>query len=560
MRSSNRANSMHRAVGAVIAFMMLWPAWPTAAVDWLYTVRPGDTFWSVTESLLDGHRPWQALAEHNGVAAEAGLRAGQRLRIPVEWLEVTPTSAKVARLAGVATRTPAGDAQPEQVAVGDALNTGDRLEVAADGYVVVVFADESRLLVTGGTQVTFDAVGSYGSAGMVDTSMRLHGGRVDAKVNRQRGPAGNFHVRTPAAIAAVRGTDFRVGYDASEGVAFNEVEEGSVAVSGGSRSVRVAGGFGLRVERGAPVTQPVPLLSAPDLEADAGDGIVNALQELTTMGFSWTPIDGASAYRTRFLNRASPPVIIAEALVDRPRWVVAAPPDGEYRLTVRPVAADGLEGLTSEIDVVVDALPLAPQPVAPLDQATTHTVPPELRWGKPDGTVAPRLQVASDEAFANLLFDERLRDGSGSLRPALELAPGQYWWRLSGFAADGEEGPYSETRSFEMLIVPAAAEAGEADVSEGSVALQWPAVPFAVRYRVEVATDREFEDTLADQVLEVRELALQELESGNYYYRVRGISEDDVEGPVSPVTEFEVPQPPLSPWMLIIMSPLIFVL
>ncbi len=57
-----------------------------------------------------------------------------------------------------------------------------------------------------------DSLGSFDASGMVDTSVRLKKGRVENRVAPQK-PDSRYRIITPAAVAAVRGTEFRVGGD-----------------------------------------------------------------------------------------------------------------------------------------------------------------------------------------------------------------------------------------------------------------------------------------------------------------------------------------------------------
>ena len=70
------------------------------APEWVYTLRQGDTVASITQTLLSQQTTQQQLLEHNGLASNAKLGAGDTLRIPVNWLKRQPEPARVIAVTG----------------------------------------------------------------------------------------------------------------------------------------------------------------------------------------------------------------------------------------------------------------------------------------------------------------------------------------------------------------------------------------------------------------------------------------------------------------------------
>ena len=88
---------------------------------------------------------------------------------------------------------------------------------------------------------------------MVDTRIRLNIGRVNTRVEKQQ-PDSHYEITTPAAITAVRGTDFRLSTD-DEQISRTEVTEGFVAVSAGVFEKNLQHGYGIVAEKDKPLPE-----------------------------------------------------------------------------------------------------------------------------------------------------------------------------------------------------------------------------------------------------------------------------------------------------------------
>ena len=177
-------------IGAALAWLLAFPA---LAQDWVYSARPGDNLWNLAdEYLLDGSRLTDRLQRHNQITTPTRIPPGTRIRFPIRWLKQQPASARLVRQSGRVSLIAAGSSAPQQAVVGAALNIGDRLETGAESAATVQFADGSRMLVQAESALTFDSMSAYHTTGMVDTTMRLHRGRVENDVERAEGPGSRF--------------------------------------------------------------------------------------------------------------------------------------------------------------------------------------------------------------------------------------------------------------------------------------------------------------------------------------------------------------------------------
>lgn len=89
----------------------------------------------------------------------------------------------------------------------------------------------------------------------------------------------------------------------------------------------------------------------------------------------------------------------------------------------------------------------APMPEAPAVGARIFSPHPHFRWQREADTridEVTRIQIARDDAFADIACDDRLEVVSRFV-PVKPLAPAKYWWRVK---CGG--GPWSQASSFEV--------------------------------------------------------------------------------------------------------------
>ena len=540
-------------VRILLSAMLLLGGWlPSADVhaqDWVYSTRPGDNLWNLSERYLKTVGWFRRLQEYNAIVDPLHILPGTRIRVPVAWLRVEPAAVEVVEVRGNGTVTRAAGGSGETLAPGLRLTSGDRLQTAADTRVVLQFADGSQMLVRGDSELLFDRLSAWGETGMVDTRVRLTGGRVESQVEPAAGPASRFEIDTPAAVAAVRGTRFRVGADATS--TRSEVIEGSVRVTGGGSGRNLEAGFGVVADAGRAPPPPRELLPPPGLE-----GVPELLHELV-LTLEFEPLERAVSYRAE-LFAADGISAVDEALAGFPRVEFDAPPDGVYQLRVRGIESDGLEGLDAVRTVNIDARPVPPALVQPPDRAATHGEPPELWWSVPEGAADYQLQLATDAGFANLLLDESSLTAT-KMRPRLELPPGEYWWRVAQRDGSGDQGPFGVARQFRMQAVPEPPAPGEAAIDEASLTIGWGRSANSQHYDFEMARDAEFSEGLVSQQTPEPSITLERPGGGTWWFRARGVSDEGVAGPWSPVNSIEIPSD--TPWqLLLLLVPLLLLL
>ena len=514
--------------------MLVLASWSVQAQEWVYRVRPGDTLWDVTGAYLKPSIPWQRLQEHNRIANPYQLPPGSTLRIPLNWLHDQPATAKVVALQGIAVaRTAAGRDAP--VTAGMTLGSGARVTTSPEASLSLQFADGSRLLLLGDSELLLDRLTRFGRSGMADTRLRLQRGRIGNDVRHLRGPAANFIVETPSASSAVRGTQFRV--EARDNETHTEVLEGRVAVSAPrQRGAVLRRGFGAVVAQGQPAVTPVRLLPAPDLSRLA------PLSQSARADLAWPAVPGAQRYRIQASARGTFDSLRVDADSDVPRYTLPALEAGDYFVRVRAISPDGLEGHDAVARLRIDDQPAPPYSIAPAAGGIIRTPGVALAWTQAPDATAYDYEVAGTSGFAQPVVQARI-EGTRATLPE-PLPPGDYSWRIRSVDGSGKTGPFGDSVAFTVRPLAEVTDIDRAEAESGStreVTFRWPTGQPGQRYRFQMSRTPDFSAPQVDQVVDEAEITLPRLRSGTWYLRAQTIDVDGFEGPFPPAQVVEVP-------------------
>lgn len=514
--------------------ILLLVSWSAQAQEWVYRVRPGDTLWDVTGAYLKPSVPWQRLQEHNRITNPYQLPPGSTLRIPLEWLDRQPANARIIALQGDATaRSAAGHDAP--VTPGMSLASGVMLKTAPTASLSLQFADGSRLLLLGDSELVLDRLTRFGRSGMVDTRLRLQRGRIGNDVRRLRGPAANFIIDTPTASSAVRGTRFRV--EAGDGHTQTEVLEGRVAMHAPrQRGALLRPGYGAVVAAGQSAVTPVTLLPAPDLSRIA------PLSQSARPELVWPAVESARQYRIQVSAMRTFDSLLVDAESDMPAYTLPALDAGLYFIRVRAIAANGLEGRDAVTELGIDDQPAPPYSIAPAAASVVRTPEVVLRWTQAPGATAYDYEVAGTAGFAQPVAHARV-DGAATARLPGPLPPGEYAWRIRGVDGAGKAGPFGDRLAFtvrpvaEVTGIDGSAAAG----NTREVTFRWPAGQPGQRYRFQMSRTPDFSTPQVDQVVDEAQITLPRLRAGTWYLRAQTIDVDGFEGPLPAPQIVEVP-------------------
>ena len=139
---------------------------------------------------------------------------------------------------------------------GDALSEGDAVTTAARAVAVIELPDGSRLKLRESSRLAVTLPGPKTPV----TEAFLYFGSAFAKVTK-RLAGQEFHVRTPSAVAAVRGTEFFTAYGRAKGKSRDLwvcVNEGAVEIhtTKSKQDLLVPAGKGVLIKSGLDLTKP----------------------------------------------------------------------------------------------------------------------------------------------------------------------------------------------------------------------------------------------------------------------------------------------------------------
>ncbi len=387
------------------------------ARDWFYTVRNDDSLWKICSTYVERRLCYIELAEYNKVARGDVIAPGSVIQIPYAWLKNAPQPALVVYSRGEVKYLPAaiGAKLPWQKAgltpgvagltsAGVSLQPlpadrrifmGDRI-VTGEGNVRVEFGDGSQMVILPDSDVTFDRISSKGHKRFVDTLLILKRGSTTNRVTPQPAGATRFNIKTPAGVAAVRGTEFRVRVASeSSAVMRSEVLAGTVAVADPSAASEqtINEGFGVRNEAGKPIPPPRELLPAPTWQGDPGAPLTVPVR------VGWDALPGAEYYLVDLLDADG---LIETRRVERHELVFESLADGEYRLRARGVDEIGLQGLEAERTLSV-ITPLPIPELTPTSMTALSRTTMQLNWAAIASAEGYLVEFAGDPDFTEVI-------------------------------------------------------------------------------------------------------------------------------------------------------------
>jgi hypothetical protein len=509
------------------------------ADDFLYVVRPGDNPWNVTERYLLGITYWPKIQRLNHIADPIHIKPGTVLRIPTEWLRLIATEVRLTAWSGDVSWSGADGVANAPVA-GTALKSGARIRTGSNASATLAFEDGSRVLVLSDSELSVTQSARYATGGPV-VQLQLVRGNIENLVTPRKDQPGRFEIHTPAAVAAVRGTEFRVGADASE--ARSEVLVGIVDLGNASGHQGLQQGFGSRAATDRAPTVPKKLLPAPDLAA------APRIVERVPFEAAIAPLANASAYRSQLAPDRAFTTVYSNRVIDTPKLAIVDVPDGDYIVRVRGIDANGLEGFSADRAITIHARPEPPVLIDPPSDAQLAAERPTLRWTAVAQAAHYRAQLSRSPAFDTLFVDAPMLDATALETPAT-LEPGPYYWRVATIETTIGQGPFSDPQAFRRVLPAPGVELPA--LTGDPLDLRWRNMGTGVSYHVQLARDQSFQDLLVDTVVDNAQYPLKKPSAGNYYLRVASVSADGYTGPWGSVQTLAIPDSSTPLWPLLL--------
>lgn len=497
------------------------------------TVAPGDTIRGICRQHLENPAACREVYRVNGLRDPDLIRPGQRLMIPAELLRGVPAGGVVSFSKGDVRyyRTEGGEGRP--LVVGEPLEEGGRIETGHDGTVEVVFTDGASFTMKPDSTLSLVRSRDKGEE-LVLRDLFLKAGRVVSRIRKATGREQRYNIRTPAAVAGARGTEFRVSVDEQE-TTRSEVLAGTVAVEAMHREVMLQDGEGTGIRKGE-IPQSPRLLLPPPLPL-----ALEPVYKNEPIRMNFTAVPGATALRGALARDAEMRDVVRDRIVP-----VGAPlevsglADGSYFLETTSIDDKGLEGKpAAPVPVAIRLNPRPPFVETPSAGAEYQRGRIVARWLRVGDAVGYRVQVAEGADFSSLLVDKRV-DGS---EYEVSLPYGTYFFRAASVAADGYQGGWSDALSF-SLVKPPPVPAPQPPESEGErMKIRVRDAGKGFSYHFQVARDEGFTDLIHDVKGELPELIIPRPGPGTYHIRTSCIDPKGGEGSFSPPQSFVVEPP-----------------
>jgi hypothetical protein len=530
----------------VLAAAVLPPAPARAAEPRSVEVRVSkdDTLIALCQKYLQQPEKWQAVARLNRLAQPNLLTPGQKLVIPVQMLKAVPLEARVSFLKGTGFRKDSGAAGWVPLHQGDTVRVGNWLKSGPESSIEVCFADGTLFLLRENTTLSVKTA-QQGLLHLLRV-LYLEAGKIVTRVKAATGRDSRFEIETPSALAAARGTEYRVGVD-QQATTRAELLESSIDFSSMGSSVALHQDEGSVAKYQEPPTPPRKLLPPPQ-PVDLRPSYAAA-----RLSLRFAPVQGAAAYRVVLARDPEGKDSVKEATIAPADSFEAAPEDGSYYLIASSIDALGLEGRLSQPRQLVlhrvAQKTAVPDIAEPRDTARLQTTGAAIAWQKVAGAAGYRLQIARDPGFAQPLRDESALEAPAYATGA--LSAGSYYLRLCARAAEGGWTAWSPVTSFTILQPPPPSLHKTGEGGKGWD-FAWDRPEPGISCQVQLAGDPKFEGIILDQTQAEPELHLdRKLAPGTYYLRVRGVDSHQQAGSYSEAASFTVEKPTRFPYELL---------
>lgn len=386
-----------------------------------YLVQPGDTCWSIAESLLGGGDEVRVIHRHNELGPMPHLLIpGQTLMLPTRLAEPVARINWLQR--DVQARAP--QAYSWASAARDMpLWRLHKVATGADSSAGIRFEDRSRmnmrenalLVIYASSAAKERARADRAAAGreLVLERGTLRGGlaRLDAEAGRDAAaPDAAISVRTPSGRVSLRSQDTQIEVDELKSSIIS-VFDGIAEVAAQGVKVVVAKSYGTVVKRGRRPERPRRLPETPRWRAGDGEAVVLAPGGAPVVWSArWHGVPGASRYRLELVRDDEVYTMIADVVMGAgvERFEARALEPGAYIVRVSAIDASKLQ-----------SVPSAPKRlrVVRLDSSRPLTKSPKGPW-QTAGLLRLTLDPSKAEAIELAVNDGSFRPGGEAIRLA----------------------------------------------------------------------------------------------------------------------------------------------
>ena len=476
---------------------------------------------------------WKTIATLNHLKSPYIIYADSTLLIPLRVLRTKEISATVISLKGKPQLVDR-DKKVLPLHKGDAVFPGQTVVTRDDEYVHLIYPDnkhsrigpESKMLLVYLMRLADDNL---------QAEFFLEQGRMTNAIERRLKANEHFRTRTPMAITGIRGTEFRIRLeDTTSSVV--ETLKGKVALSAAGQDVLIRKGQGVRVKKGQPPARPRPLPPIPSLPK------LEPVYRTLPVQIIAPEQKNSRAFHLRITSDIKGlDTLVDQSVKPGKTFSISSLTDGQYFLFLSTVDLEGFESLpTAPARLKIRTTPGAPIISSPNNGQKFFSKTVKIRWLKSDAADHYEIQLAQDKDFTELVDSRSVND---SIYVTPELTPGSYFFRVRLVTQDGFETLYSAILDWQIMEQPKLGSLS-GSVSEGKdgITLRWPPMANVKSYGIQIATDKNFTDIIAEQKgLQDPSYTINfQIVNGTYYVRINATTEDGLVSPWTPPQEMVV--------------------
>lgn len=511
--------------GSAVASTSSSAAPSATAPEWVYTLRPGESFSEVAGDLLSSQYGPGRLLQYNDIDNAATLGEGDRIRIPLVWLKRQPDPARVASVSGAVQLISGVDGQKRPLIPDALIRVGDEI-ISSAGTATIELADGSEVRLSPESRLIFNRLTQYGRSGMIDTRLRLNRGEIHTRVKPVIEGGSRFEIETPSAVAAVRGTAFALQTSAS-GTSL-QVTRGVVDFGAPGKVRRIPAGYGASVSTDGSHSLSIRQLPpAPQ---------VNPLPPLLTSlptELTWAP-SRAPMHQLDIFESGTGRWVESRAVTGND-YDISLLDNGRYEIHLAALDARGIAGMPAVVPVEVGLQARKADLVSPADGGSVNDDMPEFRWTLNGSNEVARVEIAEEESFRELVTASEWAPETSAL-PARPLSPGQYYWRVVT-EAGGTSVATTEPRKLVVNGTLPPVRIISINYLDSQVRVFWEKVETASNYRLQLSEEPTFSNIIKEATLPETTAALRLIPGRRYFVRLKALSEGPLESRWGPGRE-----------------------
>ena len=494
--------------------------------EWLYTLRPSDNFKTFSKEVLKSQHAWTDLVRYNRIDDIASIEPGSIIRVPMKWLKQQPKPAKILSITGSAQIKRAKRTHFNVLKANDQIYVGD--EVATkNGTLFIKLADSSLIRLEKDSNLVFNKLSHYGKTGMVDTQLRLKKGALSTEVIPLV-KGSTYEITTPSAVAAVRGTKFRL--DASKRETKIEVTEGAVNFSYSHGETIVKTGEGARVKLGSASIEKSVLPEAP--KAKFSNQVINKLPAT----LNWQDVSNSYHYELSDANNK----VLQTVNTHQPEIKLNNVKNGQYQVAMRAINQKGFEGFNQNTKVNINVPTEIAEQLEPLENSTISSIKPSFSWRFTDLSIKGKLEISDHKEFNRVITNSEFNHKM-DIALSQNLSPGQYFWRVVGLT-NNQQKSTSPIRTFYVQGVLEPVTILSVNYIDNQVGLFWGKIENAKRYTLQVSDTSNFSTILKEESIDKTKAHLRLNPGKQYFARVKGISDGPYSSNFGPTKALFIPK------------------